>query len=324
MRLPLRHYAEKKMLFYTRRRGEDMKDGENLPAEDSVKDEDITGYFKHPTLKTVLVMLHEDYPNLTHFILETSKAIKQLLNCSQTCVENCAVMFLHYPPGAGFNLHIDGVSSFGDKFGPIFNVNMNDRDQHFKIFDLFPTLNSRDMMPMRSKTKLFETTMIQGDTRALWSHCVPVIRTFHQYTIAFKFGDVDTGLPIINKYSEVLDADIPEIQILLGPGATPRQQAAQTRKLIDTHETHEVIRRYEELIDPARKVRPFDGSMHLVLPIRSVQPRPTPAFDTRRVDKLQEAQSSSARAMTVSELQPGATKATRGGLSKRAGRLGNL
>ena len=223
---------QKKLLFYTQRRDPRAP---SLTQADQLRPDSIKGYFEQPTFKRVLAMIEGDYPELALFILMHGKAIQNLLQCTDGDLENCSLMLLEYGPNVGFRPHIDGISSFGDEFGPIFTINMyqshksTSRSYAEKLYDMFPVLNDLGMKPIRVKSLSGEIIMTQGTARALYSHSIPEDHPARRATIAFKFGHVSTRLPISQTHSFMLDADIPSIDVNLFYGVGENQAKGENR-----------------------------------------------------------------------------------------------
>ena len=125
---------------------------------------------------------------LHDFIEKYANFYRRITGAGETDFERCQLQLVHYFPGKGLNAHIDSISAFGNTLGPIFTINMNLQK---KGFDLYPTLKQAGTPVLRLFTNMGETTMMDGESRILWSHGIPTGSQNDNYTIAFKFACLD-------------------------------------------------------------------------------------------------------------------------------------
>ena len=140
---------------------------------------------------------------LYSFIAKHAAFYKRLMGASDEDINNCQLQLVHYFKGKGLNAHIDSVSAYGNTLGPIFTINMNVNE---KGFDLYPTLKMAGTPVLRLFTTKGETTMMDGESRILWSHGVPTGSKTENYTIAFKF-------PCLSRYRD--DASGGQVNIVI-------------------------------------------------------------------------------------------------------------
>jgi hypothetical protein len=141
----------------------------------------------------VLKILHENYRPLAEFVLLHALAFMNLLGGSMDDLRASSLTFVRYRFEQGIRPHIDGVKDFRKTFGPIFTIAMGEGE---KFLDLFPTVPSTSSsctdpkFPVRVKTAQYQTILLQGPSRAEYSHAVPFGNQNEHMTIAFKFPDI--------------------------------------------------------------------------------------------------------------------------------------
>jgi hypothetical protein len=138
-----------------------------------------------PKYKECMRLIRSYDTSLHDFIERYAKFYSEITGAVQEDFERCQLQLVHYFPGKGLNAHIDSVAAFGNTLGPIFTINMNQTE---KGFDLYPTLKKAGTPVLRLFTNMGETTMMDGESRILWSHGIPTGSANDNYTIAFKFA----------------------------------------------------------------------------------------------------------------------------------------
>jgi hypothetical protein len=200
-------------LFYTAARSivrrlivGNTKDGE--PTYENVELEAV-----QPVCRDVIkILFNQGYTVLAAFLLRYARSVAYMLGCEFHFVENCSLTLIRYTAGAGIKRHIDGVSSFGDVFGPILTLAMGTGGG--KVMDLVPTLvQDPRAAPVRVAIRPYQTIMMQGQARAEWVHSIPTGNPEAQYTVAFKLGNVLTAKNVEAAKSEVLGTSYPKIWI---------------------------------------------------------------------------------------------------------------
>jgi hypothetical protein len=163
-----------------------------------------------PTFHGCIQSLHDYDTALGEFVLKHARFCLNIMDVDEEALNLCQLQLIHYNPRGGILAHIDSVSVFGDTIGPIFTVNM---DTDAKAFDLLPTLLPVETHPhaVRLVTSHGQVTMMDGQSRLLWSHSIPSGNRNHCYTVAFKFpcmerykNDTSGG------FSNVLETQIPQ------------------------------------------------------------------------------------------------------------------
>jgi hypothetical protein len=145
---------------------------------------------------------------LWNFVSQHAMFCLNVMGVGRDALESCQLQLIHYIPRGGIMAHIDSVTVFGNTVGPIFTVNM---DVLPKAFDLLPTLLPADKGAIRLTTSHGQVTMMDGESRLLWSHSIPFGNTEHCYTIAFKFPCMEIyKQDVSGGYSAVLDTHIPQ------------------------------------------------------------------------------------------------------------------
>lgn len=122
--------------------------------------------------------------DLHDFIARYAEFYQVVMGITADEFATCQLQLVHYFPGKGLNAHIDSVSAFGNTLGPIFTINMNEQ---VKPFDLYPTFKQPGTPVLRIFTEKGQTTMMDGESRILWSHGIPYGSGSDNFTIAFKF-----------------------------------------------------------------------------------------------------------------------------------------
>ena len=145
---------------------------------------------------------------LWKFVSQHAMFCLNVMGVGRDALEHCQLQLIHYIPGGGILAHIDSVAVFGDTVGPIFTVNM---DVLPKAFDLLPTLLPADKGAIRLTTSHGQVTVMDGESRLLWSHSIPSGNPDHCYTIAFKFPCMEIYKhDVSGGHSAVLNTDIPQ------------------------------------------------------------------------------------------------------------------
>jgi hypothetical protein len=158
-----------------------------------------------PKLSDVLMSIRSYSQPLHEFVMHY---IHFCLGADERDLNGMQVQFIHYIPRGGIQAHIDSVMAFGESIGPIFTINMN-KDP--KAFDLLPTLLPEGTPSVRLITNLGQVTMMDAESRILWSHSIPYDNDCHCYTIAFKFPCLERYKhDKSGGYSEILDVHIPQ------------------------------------------------------------------------------------------------------------------
>jgi hypothetical protein len=161
-----------------------------------------------PVFSECMKSLLEYDITLYNFVDQHAKLCLYAMGVDSYALDSCQLQLIHYIPRGGILAHIDNVTVFGDTVGPIFTVNMNAPP---KAFDLLPTLLSVGTDAIRLTTLGGQVTMMDGESRLLWSHSIPSGNPDHCYTIAFKFPCMEIYKhDVSGGYSAVLDTHIPQ------------------------------------------------------------------------------------------------------------------
>lgn len=166
---------------------------------------------RQPELLDVLSSIKEYNPMLHGFVITHLRFCLSVMDSSMDVdddLRGVQIQFIHYRPRGGIQAHIDSVQAFGESIGPIFTVNMN---VGLKAFDLLPTLLPQETPSVRLVTRLGQITMMDAESRLLWSHSVPYGNGCDCYTIAYKFPCLDRYKDDTSGgYSGILGTPIPQ------------------------------------------------------------------------------------------------------------------
>ena len=108
----------------------------------------------------------------------------ELFDLDKIQLEKSQISLVRYDPEAGLNPHIDSIHQFGDTIGPIATIAIGTGQ---KMFDMLPTLLTKEEKPVRIYSQPNQMTIMDGISRVAWSHALPWKYNQEQFTVAINF-----------------------------------------------------------------------------------------------------------------------------------------
>ena len=103
---------------------------------------------------------------------------------------------VHYDKSAGLNPCIDSIHMFQNTIGPIFTVAMGETE---KLLDMLPLLlPPTEESPVRLYSQPNDIIVMDGPARVLWAHSLPWQYPHEQFTLVFKFPELQNKVQTLN------------------------------------------------------------------------------------------------------------------------------
>lgn len=149
-----------------------------------------------------VLKLVKNNPEYIKFIMFYVNKILKIFNISKTknvelykkILNETKFSILHYKGNSGLHCHIDNTSG---NTGPIITIGIGS-SYNYDILPVFYTKKELDKLnPLRIKMKNNYLTIMDGEMRYCWTHCIPYgyKRKIDKYTLKFI-------LPILGKYNK--------------------------------------------------------------------------------------------------------------------------
>ena len=168
----------------------------NPPPNNYIMFYNRNGISTQPKFLEVMKILYNATPQLAEYIMIYVSVIREILRSTKEEMELLQFTLVHYDKSAGLNPHIDSIHMFQNTIGPIFTVAMGETE---KLLDMLPLLlPPTEESPVRLYSQPNDIIVMDGPARVLWAHSLPWQYPHEQFTLVFKFPELQNKVQTLN------------------------------------------------------------------------------------------------------------------------------